>query len=184
MVSLYLLPVKFQQLIALSKANLTTNPTYINGVVSANIFELGAKWMFDHLNKGEINKEKHFNSSTNYFTYGLLKYGSCIFAFLLSVFLFAKLNYYLLPLSIIVFYLVEIHFLFLFPLLIDNAEKPIWTSIKLTYKMCILKSLVTIIPIGFYMVFGLFNLKAPFYNWYVGCLAIIIWYQNEVRNRI
>jgi len=176
--------MKYQHLISQSKINLQADPPNINGILSRNIFELGAKWMFDKLNENKIDKEVQFNQSINFFVYGLLKYGISFFVFLLSAILFFKINFFLLPFSIIVFYLAEVHFLFLFPILIDNVEKPILTSIKQTYKTGILTTLTTVIPIGFFMVFGLLNFKDPFRNWYVGCLAIIIWYQNEIRNRI
>jgi len=176
--------MKYQNLISQSKINLEINPPNINGILSMNIFDEGAKWMFDKLNESKIDKELQFNQSVNFFAYGLLKYGISFFVFLFSAYLFLKVNLFLLPLSIIIFYLAEVHFLFLFPILIDNAENPIWTSIKQTYKTGILTTLTTVIPIGFFMVFGLLNFKDPFRNWYVGCLSIIIWYQNEIRNRI
>jgi hypothetical protein len=175
--------MKYQNLISQSKTNLQINPLNINGVVSINIFELGAKWMYEKLNEN-TNENVQFDSSINFFAYGMFKYCISLFILFLSAFLFFKINFLLLPLSIVLFYLAEIHFLFLFPILLDNVKAPIWTSIKQTYKTGILTSLVTVIPIGFYMVFGLFNFKDPFRNWYVGCLSIIIWYQNEVRNRV
>ncbi len=176
--------MKYQHLILQSKTNLQADSPNINGVLSMNIFELGAKWMFDKLNENIIDSQMQFNHSINFFAYGLLKYGISIFAFLFSAFLLFKVNAFLLPLSIIIFYLAEVHFLFLFPILIDNVEKPILTSIKQTYKTGILTTLTTVIPIGFFMIFGLLNFKDPFRNWYVGCLSIIIWYQNEIRNRV
>ena len=176
--------MKYQHLISQSKINLELKPPIIKGILSINIFELGAKWMFDKLNENKTGREMQFNQSINFFAYGFLKYGISFFVFLVSAFLFFKINYLLLPLSIILFYLAEIHFLFLFPMLIDNVEKPIWTSIKQTYKTGFVTTLVNVIPIGFYMVSGLFNVNDPYRKWYVGCLSIIIWYQNEIRNRI
>jgi hypothetical protein len=176
--------MKYQYLIYQSKINLQADPPSINGVFSINIFKLGAKWMFDKLNENKNDKKLKFNHSINFFVFGLLKYGISFFAFLLSAILFSKINFFLIPLSIIIFYFAEIHFLFLFPILLDNVKKPIFTSIKQTYKTGVLTTLINVIPIGLYMIFGLLNIKAPFRNWYIGCLAIIIWYQNEIRNRI
>ena len=174
--------MKFNNLIFQSRANLEQNPNYINDVISLKVFDLGAKWMFERLN--ENNEEAKFNNSTNYLNYGILKYGICFSAFLISAFVFLKINIFLTPISILVFYLFEIHFLFLFPLLIDKVQNPLWTSIQQTYKIGLLTTLVTVIPIGLYMVAGLIKLNDPFRNWYIGCLAIIIWYKNEIRNRI
>ena len=176
--------MKYQFLISQSKKYLQTKPPNIDGVLSLNIFQLGAKWMFDKLNENGVCNEIQFNQSINFFAYGLLKYGISFFVFLVSVFLLININFLLFPFSIVIFYLAEVHFLFLFPILLDNVEKPIWTSIKQTYKMGIFTTIITVIPIGFYMVFGLFNFKDPFRNWYIGCLSIIIWYQNEIRDRV
>jgi hypothetical protein len=176
--------MKFQLLISQSKVNLEMNPPQINGVISKNIFGLGAKWMYDKLNEYDTAKNIQFDQSINFFAYGLLKYAISLLAFLFSALLFCNINHMLLPVSVILFYLVEVHFLFLFPILIDNIKKPVRVSIKQTYKTGLLTTLINVIPIGFYMVFGLLNFKDPLRNWYVGCLAILIWYQNEIRNRI
>ncbi len=174
--------MKYRQLIYQSKKNLQINPPVIDGIISINVFELGAEWMFDKLN--ENKKKMQFDRSINFSAYGFLKYGISLLGFLLSAFVFFKINFLLLPFSIIIFYLAEVHFLFLFPILIDNVESPVWTSIKQTYKTGILTALITVIPIGFFMMFGLLNFKDPFRNWYIGCLAILIWYQNEIKIRI
>lgn len=174
--------MKYQELILQSKKNLQLHPPAIDGIVSINIFELGAKWMYDKLN--EDKKHAAFNQSINFSAYGSLKYGISLLAFLFSIVQFIKINFCLLPISIVIFYLVEVHFLFLFPFLIDRVQKPVWTSIKQTYKTGIFTTVFNVIPIGFFMVFGLLNLKDPFRNWYIGCLSIIIWYKNEIRDRI
>ncbi len=176
--------MKYRYLISQSKSKLKIHTPVVSGVVSLKIFDLGARWMFDQLNENISYSFAQFNNKTNYFGYGVFKYGISFLLSIFSAFLFLKLNIFLLPISVIVFYIVEVHFLFLFPMIIDNFNKPVLRSIKATYKIGILKAITTVIPIGIYMVLGLFNIKNPFYNWYVGCLAIVIWYQNEIRNRI
>ena len=176
--------MKYQQLIAQSKKHLEQNPSSINGVVSVNVFGLGAEWMFDRLNENETNSTISFSSGVNFFAYGTFKYGISLMVFLLSVYLIYPFSLWLLPISIVIFYIAEIHFLFLFPLLIDKVNRPLWTSIQQTYKTGLLTALINVIPIGFYMLIGLLNIKDPLRNWYIGCLSIIIWYKNEVRNRI
>lgn len=174
--------MKYSKLIAESKALWNNNPEYTKHTVSFKVFNLGAKWMFEQLNKND--EVKSFNDLPNYFIYGILKYGICLLAFCISFYLFLKIHLLFTPLAIIVFYLFEVHFLFLFPLLIDDVKNPIITSIQQTYIIGLFTTLVTVIPIGFYMMMGLLNLKNPFRNWHIGCLTIIIWYKNEVRNRI
>jgi hypothetical protein len=176
--------MKFQYLISQSKANLQLNPPKSFGVFSLHIFRFGAKWMFNKLHEDKLDNHVQFNSTINYFAYGIVKYGISFILFLLSAIIFIKVNLFFLPISILLFYLSEIHFLFLFPLLIDNIENPILTSIKQTYKIGVLTTLLNVIPIGLFMLFGLLNYKDPFRNWYIGCLSIVIWYKDEIRNRV
>lgn len=138
--------------------------------------------MATQLNDGSAGSD--FEASGKYAVYGWMKYGLSLSAMIISMWFFMNVNAWLLPLSILVFYLVEVHFLFLFPLLIDDVSAPVWTSIQQTYRSGLFTSLLTVIPIGFYMIAGLLNVRDPFHNWHVGCLAVILWYKNEVRNRI
>lgn len=176
--------MKYRQLISQSKANLETNPPCTTGILSPRIFSIGAEWMFDKLHEGEKHTELHYDRSVHYLVYGVGKYGISLAAYVLAILCLVQINIVLIPLSIIVFYVVEVHFLFLFPILIDNIPRPIWTSIRQTYKVGLFASLVTVIPLGFFMVAGLFRLRNPLRNWYIGCLAIVIWYRDEIRNRI
>ncbi len=176
--------MKFQQLLAESKARMSINPAYINGAVSSKIFDLGAKWMFEKIHEGENSVGINFISSTNYRAYGLLKYGLSLAAFFVSLFFLVKIHIFLAPASIVVFYLFEVHFLFLFPLLIDQVPNPLLSGIKQTYRIGLFTAMMTVIPIGCYMMIGLLRWRAPFRNWYTGCLAILIWYQYDVRNRL
>jgi len=176
--------MKYQELLSQSRNHLVKSSNCIHNEISINLFSIGAKWMFDKLNELDNKKSTKFDHSINYNLYGILKYGICFFALLISFFFFYKIHLFLTPLSVIVFYFFEVHFLFLFPLLIDKTKNPILMSIKQTYRIGIFQSIFTVIPIGFFMVFGLFKINNPFKNWYIGCLSIIIWYQNEVRNRI
>lgn len=173
--------MKYQQLLSHSKESIGTDFPVSNKIISFQVFEIGSRWMFARLNTGTTQS---FNSSVNYLGYGLLKYSISFLVFLFSAWLFLKVNLLLVPLSIVFFYLAEVHFLFLFPMVIDNVKKPVWTSVKQTYKIGVLNALITVIPIGCFMLWGLLHYKNPFRNWYIGCLAIIIWYQNEIRNRL
>lgn len=171
--------MKFLRLIDQSKLKLAGKSQAT--VVSTSVFKSGAEWMFGHLNG---KSDSRFNRSAPYSAYGFLKYSISLFAFFVSAFLLFRINVWLVPVSIIVFYLVEIHFLFLFPLLMDNVKQPLLTSVRETYRTGIFTTLFNVIPIGIYMMMGLFRLKDPFRNWYIGCLAIVVWYNEEVRNRV
>lgn len=159
------------------------NPELISGVLSSGIFSAGAKWMHKWMNEMD-NKKMPFKNAGGFGAYGLYKYTLCVAAMTFTALLLYKVNVLLTPLSIFVFYFFEVQLLFLFPLLIDNIKNPVWVSMKQTYRIGIVKAMVIVIPISFYMIIGLFNIKAPFRNWHTGSLAIIIWYQYEIRNRV
>jgi hypothetical protein len=174
--------MKSAQLIAQSEAQLARAPLRCKDTFAFNVFESGAEWMAAQLSDGRPVSD--FIASRKYSVYGWMKYGLSLMAMIISLWMCVNINLWLLPLSIVVFYLVEVHFLFLFPLLIDDVASPVLTSIQQTYKSGLFVSLLTVMPIGFYMLAGLLNVRDPFRNWHVGCLAVILWYKNEVRNRI
>lgn len=144
------------------------------------IFSEGAKWMHVRLNGNEMK----FNYSSNYTIFGLLKYGLASLAFLVSIFYIKNIHILLLPICVLVFYFVEIHFLFLFPLLVDSVEQPVFKNIRYVYRHGIIRTLSKVIPIGLYMLSGLIHIKEPLRKWYIGCNAILIWYKDEIRNRV
>lgn len=175
--------MNYSYLLRASKQRLKENPRYISGAISPGIFSTGAKWMQERLNENSTDKIS-FNPSIAFGAYGFLKYISCSMAGIVAAFLLYKVHQLLVPLSIFIFYFFEVQLLFLFPLLIDQVPSPIWTSIRQSWRIGIFKTMLIVIPIGIFMIFGLFNVRAPLRNWHLGSLAIIIWYEHEVRNRI
>jgi len=181
MVSFYLLQMMYRQLLEQSRNSLDKNPVYINAPLSIQIFSSGAKWMASQLDSAET---KAFDNDTNFEFYGAVKYGICILAFFATAILLWRINIFITPLAVLVFYFCEVHFLFLFPLLIDKVKQPLSKSIHLSYTIGIFTCMATVIPISIFMLAGLVNIKAPFKNWHIGSLAIIIWYKNEIRDRL
>ncbi|TVT42597.1 hypothetical protein FNT36_00420 [Hymenobacter setariae] len=97
----------------------------------------------------------------------------------------AKLHLlWLLPLAGLAFYVVEVHFLFLFPLLLDRVAHPLRTSIWATYQVGFMRALTWTLAIAAFMLAGLLNRRQPWRNWHIGCLALIHWYHHEVRPRV
>jgi hypothetical protein len=168
------------QLLSESKKRFLADHTF--SVAPAHLFTNGAHWM--HAQLSDAQHTKPFLPSKKYSAYGIAKYGICLLAFVAAASIFYTMHILLTPLSILVFYALEIHFLFLFPLLIDGVKQPILASIKATYKIGFWKAFFTVLPIGVYMMCGLLRFSNPLRQWYIGCLAIIIWYQYAVRNRL
>ncbi len=174
--------MKFLHLLKESSIRFDLNKSNEKVMVNRNLFDLGAKWMFAKMNENNKSPYFKFDDSISFTKFGILKYGLSILGSI--TYLYIAGSYLFLPIAFVLFYVIEIHFLFLFPLLIDKVDNPLISSIKQTYKIGFLSVLFNVIPIGFYMMIGLLNFKMPYRNWYIGCLSIIIWYNNEVRNRV
>ena len=176
--------MKYKYLIAAGREHLADYPGYepVRGLTT--MFPAGARWMHDRLAGLDKSNIRSWDPAINYNLYGFLKYGICMAGLLLSGWWFLVSAPLLLPVSILVFYLLEIQFLFLFPLLLDNSDKPIRNGIREVFKIGIINCLFTVIPIGFYMMIGLFHKRQRYRNWYIGCMAILIWYNDEVRARL
>lgn len=155
----------------------------MNARILTTLFPAGAQWMYDRMQ--EIRpSDIPFDPAFNYTGYGILKYGVCLAGFALPLLASAKVELITVLLSVVFFYLLEVHFLFLFPLLIDRAPRPLLTGIRMAWSIGIGRCLITVIPIATYMLLGLFRRSDPLRNWYIGCLAIIIWYEHEIRDRL
>jgi len=176
--------MNYKTLISQSKTEFDSRPNQVEPLLSLKLFNTGAKWMFDKLQKKENGTTIEFNNKTSFASYGLLKYSISLSCAIFSLLTLWRYNTLLIPISILVFYFIEVHFLFLFPLLIDKVKNPISESIKQTYRLGLLTTTLIVIQIGFFMIIGLFNYKNPFRNWHIGCFSIIIWYKYEVRDRL
>lgn len=172
----------YRQLLRMSKENFERYEGPMDKITLA-VFDEGARWMHRQLNK--ISEDTiEFNASVPYTAYGLLKYSLSLLCFFAAAVQLCKLHVLFIPLAVIAFYFIEVHFLFLFPLLIDGVKHPVLKSIKATYLIGLFNAMYIVSRIAFFMFAGLFNFSNPLRNWYIGCLAIITWYQYEVRNRI
>ena len=174
--------MKASQLIHIASKVVEKQTVLNNNPIGFNLFEKGGNWMRDWTKI--LDSETEFQEYKKEFNfYGILKYSICLILTIAFVSILIPYHFSLIVFGIPIFYLIEIHFLFLFPNLIYSVNNPILKSFRQTWKLGILKTCLTVMQIGFYMMFGLFNFKTPLKNWYIGCLSIIIWYQIEIRNR-
>jgi hypothetical protein len=164
-----------------SARQLAEQPNQVRQPLSPRIFTAGARWMFAHL-PPQAARPLVFDEKTSFGLYGSLKYGSSLLAFgAVSGGLFRLHWLVLLPLAGLAFYAVEVHFLFLFPLLLDRVAHPLRASIRATYRVGFWKALAWTLAIAAFMLVGLLHRQRPWRNWHVGCLALINWYHHEVR---
>lgn len=171
-------------LLSESEKQFSKRPEQIQRVFFTHIFAAGARWMFEKLHENEPETTTVFDASINFSYYGYLKYGLSLLSFLAAGFALGKVHLLLTPLAVLVFYVFEVHFLFLFPLLIDGAKNPIQTSIRQTYRIGFGKALFWVFTIALYMLSGLLNHRNPWRKWHIGCLSIVLWYRHEVRDRV
>lgn len=172
------------RLLSESERQFDKRPEQVEQIFFSTIFGTGARWMFEKLREDEPEAAAVFDASVNFSYYGYLKYGLSLLAFLASCFALGKVHVLLTPLAVLAFYVLEVHFLFLFPLLLDRVENPIQTSIRQTYRIGFVKALLWVFTIAVYMLSGLLNHRNPWRKWHIGCLSIVIWYRHEVRNRV
>jgi hypothetical protein len=141
-------------------------------------FASGTRWLGNQMDSTDIQP-----GVIKYNLYGLIKYGLSAGAALTFLY-YSGWNLLLLPISFVIFYLVEVHFLFLFPLLLDGNKHPLRNSVKAVYKVGLWKALSMTVSIAVYMLSGLLQRRERLHNWYTGCLAILIWYKHDVRDRL
>ena len=174
--------IMYRDLLIKAKCHLTHHEEHDYKNIN-DLFVNGGRWMQNRMN--ELNGNiKSADLTFEFKFYGYLKYGISIILTVLSALLFDHLSPFLIPLSVLVFYLAEVHFAFIFPLIIDDCKHPIASSFRVTYQTGFFTVLLNVVPIAAYMLSGIFSRKEPFQKWHIGCMAIIIWYQNEIRNRL
>lgn len=147
------------------------------------LFKDGAFWMFERMQIIDFKENRKFDTTIPFNFYGYLKYLICCIFFSLSIFYIYDFSIIIsILLSAFSFYIAEVSFLFLFPILIDEQENPLYKSIKMTYQIGYIKCVFTVMPIAFFMLLGLLNCKNPLKNWYIGCWAILVWYYNAMKS--
>lgn len=171
----------YRQLITASKTHYAAHAPQSSLPRPAVLFPFGARWMYDRLHELQPGSMRPFDPAIDYNWYGGMKYGICLTGLGMG---FLSPGVWAIPAGIALFYLLEVHLLFLFPLLIDDEPRPLLTSLRATYKAGVGKCLTMVLPIAGFMLIGLLHKTHRLRNWYVGCLAIIIWYDHEIRARI
>ena len=156
--------------------NIKTNSFY-------GFFGEGAAWMSEAL---RIIRAKDVPLPAKAYNFhGILKYSLSILAALVPVFLALQLNFiWLVIFAPLIFYWAEAQFVFLFPLLIDNSPSPYRESLRLT-KNCggAGNVMLGVMPLAAVMLLGGFFGKGFTRSWCLGCLAVLLWYE-EVKNGI
>jgi hypothetical protein len=149
-------------------------------------FTSGAEWM--RLAMSNYRETQIPANHSNYQYYGTLKYGLASLGALAVIgFVIGLKVWILLPLVVIVFYAIEAQMVFLFPLLIDGHSDAIQQSLQWTSRAGgTIPVMLTVLQLACVMLFGGFVGQGFVRSWALGCLSIVIWYEElrHVDNRI
>jgi hypothetical protein len=144
-------------------------------------FASGAEWMrlvMTHIRGANIPVVQ-----APYNTLGLFKYGLASLCALGYMTLTIWADWWLLlPGFILVFYAIEAQMVFLFPLVIDGCPQPLAESLAWTRRGGgTLRVMSTVMPVAAVMLLGGFVGGGFIRSWSLGCLAIVLWYE-DLRN--
>ena len=122
--------------------------------------------------------------TTDWTRLGLLKYGAALCAsapLVLMAGMFSRP--WLIVVAIGAFYVVEIQMLFLFPVALDGSSTPFRASRTLMLKAGgTLRVLPTVLILAAAMLIGGLVHRAFVKYWALGCLAVILWYEQLAQN--
>jgi hypothetical protein len=149
--------------------------------LGVDIFSKSSKTLCKILKTNNSEPETNNFENNKFNFYGYLKYASSTLFMLFSL-VILNFSWYSFPISILIFYLTEIHFLFVFPNLISGEKQVLLNSIKKVYQIGLMKSLFNTLFLACYMILGLLNFKSPLEKWLIACISIVLW-NEEINNR-
>lgn len=82
------------------------------------------------------------------------------------------------------FYAVEVQFVFLFPIAIDGSATPWKKAYLMTRKIGTISAMQVVIPLAVVMLAGGLCGQGFVRCWCLGCLSIILWYEDELSSGI
>lgn len=141
-------------------------------------FVSGANWMrlvLCHVRGTEIPE-----AALAFQWLGVTKYGLCCLAALTYLVIVLSQRWYLLAVGVVpIFYLVESQMVFLFPLALDGFANPFRESRRYTLLAGgTLHVMATVIPLAAVMLFGGIVGRGFVRSWALGCLAVVLWYED------
>lgn len=142
-------------------------------------FDGGAGWM--HAGLCELRGASGPPPAHRWQRWGVGKYGACALAALAVTALAVAVGaWWLSPVLVVAaFYGVEAQMVFLFPLLLDGAERPLVASRRLTVAAGgTARVMVTVLPLAVMMLFGGLVGQGFVRSWCLGCLAVLLWYEE------
>lgn len=148
----------------------------VNGHFPILNLENSLAWMSNELHS-TLNLNLHISMKLWVFKYGVSIAGGCM-ALLLCQKCPAKLYPFIFSGG---FYLLEAPLLFLIPVSLTQQKGILKKSLVLFYSFGVFRTFSTTLFLAAYMVIGIFRLQHPLKNWYVGCKALCLLYEELTK---
>lgn len=143
-------------------------------------FSSGADWM--RLAMEDLRCQRLPEVNASFTCLGLAKYALSSLAALLALGCAVFIHPALALLAIPAFYAVEVQWVFLFPAALDGSAHP-WTDSRQLMRRHAgtLAAMSIVLPFAWRMLSGGFFGQGFMRSWCIGCLAVVLWYE-ECRN--
>lgn len=143
-------------------------------------FAGGARWMAGALSILRADTAPPSPPDVGWQRLGVTKYALCLLAAAVAtaaalpfVPLFAAV------VGVLIFYVVEVQFVFAFPIALDSHARPLRKSASvLRHSTGTLRGVATVVPLATVMLFGGFVGRGFVRSWCVGCLGVLVWYEH------
>jgi hypothetical protein len=141
-------------------------------------FVSGAAWMrlvLEYLRNTELSPV-----SADFQQLGVIKYALCAAGALIWIIVTLATGLWLLiPFAAFIFYAIEAQMVFLFPLALDDSQALFRESRQLTVKAGgTLNVMLIVMHLALVMLFGGFLGKGFVRSWALGCLSVVLWYEQ------
>jgi hypothetical protein len=141
-------------------------------------FVSGAQWMGQIMSF--VGKRPLSSTLISYQALGLFKYGLATSLALIFLLVMAALNAWpLIVGAVLVFYAVEVQMVFLFPLALDGHAHLLRESRRWTVRAGgTLHVMAIVMQLAFVMLFGGLAGQGFVRSWALGCMAVVLWYEE------
>lgn len=147
-------------------------------------FASGADWMRAVM--AHVRAEGIPAHTASFNALGIFKYGLASLGALMYLIAIAAAGWWpLLPGFVLVFYAIEAQMVFLFPLTIDGYPDTLRQSLAWTGRAGgTVRVMTTVMQLAVVMLFGGFFGRGFLRSWALGCIAVVLWYEELRRAAI
>lgn len=166
-----------RELLAASDQLLSDHPRLLRAAGAVRGFHDGARWMRLAINSLRDESVPFIKENLNLL--GCRKYLACSIGATtwIAICVFLRL-WSCIPIAVIVFYLFETRFVFVFPLRLDQPANHLPHALLVRTSGGTMRIVWIIMAIAIVMVLGGVMGRGFVRSWCLGCGAVVIWYEN------